>query len=191
MKEFRPWPKIARLNRDIVVTEKLDGTNAAIGIIDRDPTSVADGGEPLFDVYAQSRTRIITPGDDNFGFAAWVEAHREQLITTLGPGLHFGEWFGKGIQKHPSDIRRFALFNVERYESVPFAELGLPEVVTVPRLYTGPFSQQAIEDCIAILRQTGSAFGGKAEGVVVFHTASSTMFKVTLENDERPKGQPA
>lgn len=27
--EFRPWPKIARLNRDIVITEKIDGTAAA------------------------------------------------------------------------------------------------------------------------------------------------------------------
>ena len=29
---FQGWPKIARLNRDIIITEKLDGTNAAIGV---------------------------------------------------------------------------------------------------------------------------------------------------------------
>ena len=27
---FRDWPKIARLNRDVVITEKIDGTNGAI-----------------------------------------------------------------------------------------------------------------------------------------------------------------
>ncbi len=26
------------------------------------------------------------------------------------------------------------------------------------------------------------------EGVVVFHTANSSLFKVTLEGDEKPKG---
>lgn len=28
--EFQPWPKIARLNREITITEKIDGTNAAV-----------------------------------------------------------------------------------------------------------------------------------------------------------------
>ena len=30
MMEFSPFPKIARLSREIVITEKLDGTNASI-----------------------------------------------------------------------------------------------------------------------------------------------------------------
>ena len=30
--EFRPYPKTPRLNREIVVTEKIDGTNGAIVI---------------------------------------------------------------------------------------------------------------------------------------------------------------
>jgi hypothetical protein len=65
MTEFKPWPKIARLNRDITITEKIDGTNAAV--------IVTEEGE----VAAQSRTRIITPDADNFGFARWVAEHAE------------------------------------------------------------------------------------------------------------------
>lgn len=60
-REFVSWPKIARLNRDMVVTEKIDGTNAAIIVTE-------DG-----DLYCQSRTRVISLEQDNFGFAAWVE----------------------------------------------------------------------------------------------------------------------
>lgn len=179
--EFRPWPKVPRLNRDIIVTEKIDGTNAAVG--------VTEDGE----VYAQSRTRLITPQADNFGFAAWVASKSAELAAALGPGLHFGEWYGKGIQRgYGMTDRQFRLFNVERYESVPFGELGLPEVGTVPRLYTGPFSQQAIENCIAILREHGSNVGtGQPEGIVVFHVAAGQMFKVTLEGDEKPKSAAA
>ncbi len=29
---FKPWPKIPRLRRDIVITEKIDGTNAIIHV---------------------------------------------------------------------------------------------------------------------------------------------------------------
>ena len=175
--EFKPWPKLARLNRDIVITEKVDGTNAAIGITE-------DGF-----AYAQSRTRLITPADDNFGFARWVLDHQAELAYALGTGLHFGEWYGKGIQRgYGLTDRRFALFNVARYEPVAFAEMSLPEVGTVPKLYEGPWSQDAIDGCLDHLRRAGSNISGTpAEGIVIFHTAAGTMFKVTLEGDGEPK----
>ena len=53
-----------------------------------------------------------------FGFARWVETNRERLITLLGPGLHFGEWWGSGIQRGyglTKGDKRFSLFNVERH----------------------------------------------------------------------------
>ena len=84
--EFVEFAKMARLNREVIVTEKIDGTNACVGISE-------DGR-----IFAGSRSRWITPQDDNFGFAAWVQAHRDQLLT-LGPGRHFGEWWGAGIQR--------------------------------------------------------------------------------------------
>lgn len=189
MPEFKPWPKIARLNRNIVITEKIDGTNAAVGITE-------DG-----EVYAQSRTRIITPDSDNFGFARWVELHAEDLLDTLGPGLHFGEWWGQGIQRNYGlDHKRFSLFNVAKWRPVLHREdhgykghvYGDDTILDiVPVLYEGPWQGFMPSMALANLRDRGSrAAPGfmRPEGIVVFHTAASTMFKVTLEGDEAPKG---
>lgn len=181
--EFTPWPKIARLNRDVIVTEKVDGTNAAI-VIPED-----DSG-----IFAQSRKKMISPGKntDNYGFAGWVKEREEQLRNILGYGIHFGEWYGEGIQKNPLGItgKRFMLFNTTRWGGgiiAPDNPLGI-EVATV--LYQGPFNTTSINSIVAGLRATGSVHvpGGKAEGVVVYHTAADIMFKVLCENDEGWKG---
>ncbi len=175
---FEPWPKIARLNRDCVITEKIDGTNAAV--------IVTDDGR----VGAQSRTRLITPDADNFGFARWVHDNAEALAATLGPGRHFGEWWGQGIQrKYGLDHKRFSLFNVNRYGALDLS--ALPGVSLVPTLYSGPFSTAVVDATVGWLRMKGSrAAPGfmKPEGVVVFHVAAQTVFKVTCEGDEAPKG---
>lgn len=178
MTEFQPWPKIARLNRDITITEKIDGTNAAV-IIDE---SLA--------VYAQSRTRIIHPGDDNFGFAKWVDENAEALAWLLGPGHHFGEWWGQGIQrKYGMTEKRFSLFNTSRWADLDPTDV--PGLGVVPVLYEGPFSQLEIAIALDALENWGSkAAPGfmEPEGVVVYHHAANSMFKVTLKNDEAPKG---
>jgi hypothetical protein len=187
--DFDEFPKIARLSREVIVTEKIDGTNAQVWISD-------DGSE----VKAGSRTRWITPTDDNFGFAAWVEAHRDELLA-LGPGRHFGEWWGAGIQrKYGLSEKRFSLFNVSRwydthqdgnYISEPASLIAAPACChVVPVLYRGMFDTAEVEGCIARLRRCGSlAAPGfmKPEGVVVFHTAGNVGFKKTLERDEVPK----
>ena len=68
MKEFIEFPKIPRLSREIVITEKIDGTNGVIYI--------GEDGEFL----VGSRTRWITPETDNHGFAKWVLANKEELL---------------------------------------------------------------------------------------------------------------
>jgi hypothetical protein len=186
---FQPWPKIARLNRDIVITEKIDGTNSAIHIT---PSKVV----------AQSRNRLIFPGKDtdNFGFAAWVQEHEQALRSLLGEGLHFGEWWGQGIgRNYELDHKRFSLFNTAAWgflrrditrPALPHDELALG---IVPILYEGPFSQDAINEAVNLLRYAGSqAVPGfqHPEGIVVFHTASREMYKVTIEKDDKPKSQP-
>jgi len=55
---FEAFPKIARLNRNCVITEKIDGTNAQIHITDE--------GEVL--VGSRNRYLTGTGKDDNFGF---------------------------------------------------------------------------------------------------------------------------
>ena len=177
--EFVEWPKIPRLNREIIVTEKIDGTNAAVIVLD-------DGS-----VHAQSRTRIITPEKDNFGFAQWVAKNAQELVEKLGPGHHFGEWYGRGIQRgYGLPDRRFMLFNVARWE-----DAELPEGVEVASvLYRGPFYSAGVNGAVSELRDHGSwqvrGFD-KPEGVVVFHTAANMCFKVLCERDAIPKGASA
>lgn len=210
MSTFQEFPKMARLSRDMVVTEKIDGTNAAVVI------EALEGFAPSADavwhgeglaVYAQSRTRFITPDNDNFGFAAWVRSNAEELAAGLGVGRHFGEWWGRGIQRgYGLAEKRFSLFNTIRWtahdeEPRPIPTLD-PRIEpkmqqrppaccgVVPMLLHGPFTTEAIDHCIDILRERGSyAAPGfmKPEGVVVFHTAGNVGFKKTLEKDEAPK----
>lgn len=198
---FEPWPKIPRLNRDIVVTEKIDGTNAAVGIRELEngqsvPTNAVCGliteDSRCFYLYAQSRTRIITQQSDNHGFAQWVFANASTLLEDLGPGLHFGEWWGSGIQRGyglEKGEKRFSLFNTSRHDGKQFATPGMR---AVPVLYNGPFKEACIWEAQSLLRRAGSiaAPGFKnPEGVVIYHGAANQCFKVTLENDEAPKEQ--
>ena len=173
--EFKAWPKISRLFRDIVVTEKIDGTNACVVIHE-------DGR-----AYAQSRTRVLTLDNDNFGFARWVAEHEEEL-TQLGPGYHYGEWYGLGIQRgYGLDEKRFMLFNTHRWADDDLRPQCC-EVATI--LYTGSFETIEIDAAIADLRARGSVHVpgfAKPEGIVVYHTHANHLFKVTLEKDEQHK----
>lgn len=211
--EFEPWPKIPRLNRDIIISEKLDGTNAAILIVEHvgDEVIAADvlGGNLIalviepgvrHAVYAQSRNKFITPGKstDNYGFAGWVQKNAEALVELLGEGRHFGEWWGAGIQCGyglTGGDKRFSLFNAGRWGAPSVREalrLAIPELGVVPVIYEGPFDGGVIDGAIARLRLGGSfaAAFDKPEGIVVYHTALRSSFKVTLESDEKPKAQP-
>ncbi len=185
---------MARLSRECVITEKIDGTNAQILIGE-------DGS-----IQAGSRTRWITPDDDNFGFAAWVAANADQL-RLLGTGRHFGEWWGAGIQrKYNQNEKRFSLFNTLRWcahdaepaqipsadpRAEPKYQTRVPSCVSVvPVLYRGLFDTDEVNAAITRLRIDGSAAAPgfmKPEGVVVFHIAGNVGFKKTLEKDEVPK----
>lgn len=171
--EFQPFPKMPRLSREIIITEKLDGTNAQVFI--------GEDGE----IRAGSRTRWITPDDDNHGFAKWVEAHKDELLE-LGPGRHFGEWWGCGIQrKYGQSVKRFSLFNVSRW-----SDARPPCCDVVPVMYRGDFDTAAVEIALAALRAHGSiAAPGfmQPEGIIVFHVAANVGFKKTLEKDDMPK----
>jgi hypothetical protein len=184
---FQAWPKIARLNRPIVVTEKIDGTNAAVVIEQCQPGEESFVGSGLR-IGAQSRTKIITPGDDNYSFASWVQKNKEDLVK-LGPGRHFGEWWGAGIQKRYGKLKSektFSLFNTSRWSN-PEDRPKCCDVV--PVLYVGPFSQAKINECLEKMKAVSVACpGAKAEGIVVFFAAANTMFKVTCEADDQWKG---
>jgi len=190
---FTPFPKLARLQREVIISEKIDGTNAQVFI--------TDDGKML----TGSRTRWITPEDDNFGFAAWARDNKDELMQ-LGPGHHFGEWWGQGIQrKYGLNERRFSLFNVSRWclhgETPKQIPTGDPRIVKmqdvlpacchlVPILRRGINISTLAESALYELSQRGSvaALGFmNPEGIVVFHVAGNVGFKMTLDNDGVPK----
>lgn len=174
---FESFPKMARLSRECIITEKIDGTNAQIFI--------TPDGEFL----VGSRNRWITPQADNYGFAGWAHVYKDELLK-LGPGRHFGEWWGAGIQRNYGlKEKRFSLFNVERWgengKETPPACCSV-----VPVLFRGEFESICIQLALGNLVAHGSSAAPgfmNPEGIVIWHTAARIGFKKTIENDEKPK----
>jgi len=179
MIDFREFPKIPRLNRTCTITEKIDGTNGVIHIEEH-----SDGQHT---VLAGSRTRWLAPGDDNHGFAAWVHANALELLQ-LGPGTHYGEWWGNGINRgYGLAEKRFSLFNTARW-SDPVVRPACCGIV--PVLYEGLFESGAAKMCLGFLKDSGSqAAPGfmDPEGIVVYHYAANSYFKATIKGDEEGK----
>lgn len=207
--EFEKFPKIPRLNRDIIITEKIDGTNAQINIVEFSKELLRAAGHgimagaiyfsPSLDenteiaVWAGSRNRWLNlVGGDNHGFAGWVFEHGAELIAGLGVGYHYGEWWGQGIQRcYGLDEKRFSLFNTKRWT---------PDVTpdcchVVPVLYEGPWTGDDFVPASQLALNSLVLYGSRAapgfmepEGIVIFHAQGNVLFKATLEGDEEGKG---
>lgn len=197
--EFQEFGKIARMNRRMVVTEKLDGTNAQIHIRtirhvapfdERLDTRVeTEARDEIFYVRAGSRSRWLgkTKETDNYGFGRWVADNAAQLIQ-LGEGQHFGEWWGQGIQRgYGLTEKRFSLFNVARWNDDALRPVCCH---VVPTICDGPFCSTRINELVRDLAGCGSlAAPGfmRPEGVIVWHEAARQLYKITCEKDEAPK----
>lgn len=196
--EFQEFPKTPRLHKEVIVTEKLDGTNAAVVVAELGEYrggKVCVGPELAisgrFVLAAQSRSRFVTPDNDNFGFAKWVQENADELIN-LGPGHHFGEWWGSGIQRGyglPKGEKRFSLFNVHRWCD----ELGLrPKCChVVPMLAQSEGFESCVPQALHELQLRGSkAAPGfmNPEGVMAYHTASRSYFKRTFKDEAKSAG---
>lgn len=221
--DFNAWPKTPRLYRDAIATEKLDGSNAQVAILPATPREIEESNKHAlaafmdpasptgyYLMFAGSRNRWVTPSSDNYGFAAWV-LENHLALKQLGEGRHFGEWWGRGINRNYGlTERRFSLFNTIRWclhnatpERIPNGnptapvkyQQPLPQCVgLVPVIERGTFCSALVETAIARLMLEGShAAPGfrNPEGIVVFHTAANHGFKVLIENDDKPKGEVA
>lgn len=226
--EFVGFPKLARLSRDVILTEKIDGTSAQIlisaaneigieGLGPEDPVAKFQIDHALafsvdfnldiggYAIYAGSKNRMLSLKEDNFGFAGWVKRNAKELFQ-LGPGRHFGEWWGNGIQRaYGLKEKRFSLFNVQRWVlhgQTPgyvngtdgrMQEVLPPCVGLVPILYRGLFNTASVDAYLYELAATGSiAAPGfmQPEGVVVHHIAGNVSFKKTVLKDNEPKSKP-
>ena len=170
---FEAWPKIPRHKGfQVIVSEKIDGTNAAVVI--RDGAMVA----------CQSRKRIITPDEDNYGFAAWAHANEEALVAFLGEGRHFGKWAGEGIQKNPLRLvgKWFFLFNTSRHDAQAARALGIGLDV-VPVIYSGEARPGLAVELMADLAE---ARAYEPEGIILYYPSTRTFEKATLR---APKGK--
>lgn len=198
--EHIPFESIPRLSKPIFCSEKLHGVNVGFHI---DPETDQ--------VVAQSRKQLITLANDVNGFARWVHENADALREQLGYGLHFGEWFGPGVQKkHFTNMteKRFSLFNTGRWTS-EFNEAVLAgadpddvdqlstvctksplcHVVPLLAVASTPFDPK-IMGLIEKLKAHGSyAAPGwmRPEGVVLYFTAADQYFKWFCENDHVPK----
>jgi hypothetical protein len=189
--EFKPYGKTQRFKGcGVCITEKIDGTNALMHITD-------DGR-----LYAGSRNRWLTPGktSDNYGFAAWCLENEPELLK-LGPGYHYGEWWGSGIGRGYGRTniggqpdRTLSLFNTLRWG---IHNPNTPSCCSVvPVLYSGAFTGKEHTDAEAQLHLNGSVAQAqlmvergwlhiptfmRPEGLCMYFFMSDQTFKVVFD----------
>lgn len=203
MIEFVGFGKVPRYSRECCVTEKIDGTNAQIYIEKVEPLVlelptlpepewifVTNAGENWqFKLLAGSKKRWLTKEKDHFDFWTWVYENASELIK-LGPGHHFGELWGQGIQRNYGlKERRFSLFNLKKW-SDPLVRPACCGVV--PVLWKGPFDNMNVAEIMRVLWQRGSVaapFFIRPEGIVIYHAGGNALFKKTFEGDDKGKEQ--
>lgn len=181
MSDFEPFPKIPRLKVNCTITEKIDGSNGQILFDDEGNMKVG------------SRNRWLGESlQDNYGFYAWASANREVLFQQLGPGRHFGEWWGNKIERcYDMKRRQFSLFNVHRWMGkieLAACEIGLG---VVPMIHHGEFSEAIVDEACRILQDQGSFVRPgfmNPEGVVVqigaYGRHDGNLFKVIISGEK-------
>lgn len=204
--EFESWGKTPRwANETMTITEKIDGTNACIvilpfeqgygeniergeAILVRDPVREDDV------VFAtQSRKKFIWPGkqSDNAGFAAWAWENAVDIVGDLGYGKHYGEWWGRSIQRgYDQDTKRFSLFNPWRYSEDGDRLFTVEGMGTVPILYSGAASEEAVTSSLFYLEMEGSVAAPgymNPEGVIVSYKLAQRSYKAFVNDDGIPK----
>lgn len=171
-KGFGDTPYITKL--EMAITQKVHGSNGQVYIYKN------ENGE--LDLKVGNRTRWLTIEDDNCWFAEFVYSNKEEFISKLGEGRHFGEWIGPRINCGEGlTERKFLLFNWRRWK-----DKKLPHNVEyVPVLYNGKVSMEEIDKAMEKLRIEGSALVKgymKPEGIVI--EIGDNFYKKVFLNEE-------
>ena len=175
--EFKSFPKIQALHKaKMSITQKLHGTNAQVYIY-------LDENTGALDLKCGSRTRWISPIDDNYGFAKFVHENKQEFIDKLGEGHHFGEWIGEGINSGEGLIeRQFVLFDWWKF---PQDRPLPPRTSVVPVLYNGDLNFDKIYETMNDLKENGSKLVNgfkRVEGIVV--DLDGTRYKKVFDPEE-------
>jgi hypothetical protein len=174
--KFEAFPDIKKLgSAALFITQKIHGSNAQVFIFQQEDGSL--------DLRCGSRSRWIAPGNDNYGFAEMVYANKQAFIDTLGPGRHYGEWAGPGINSGEGlKVKTFILFDHWKYppeRSLP------PNTVVVPVLFSGAFDLSRVQECMDDLKANGSKLVPgymNPEGCVV--RIKGERYKVVFQAEE-------
>lgn len=191
---FMPMPKIPRLHGDVVVTEKIDGTNACVEFhraLEWFCMAACSRNRRLVEIYWHE-DREFDPqvkhcgGGDNYGFGAWVIENRLAL-RALGYGRHFGEWWGQGIQRgYGLAEKRFSLFRAKPEAVLPECVSVVPTLVTLPTFDTEKLAY--VLACLGMEGSTAAPGFMQPEGIVAYHARSAQLFKYTFEAGPKGKG---
>lgn len=174
--EFKAFPKIERLDKQAMfITQKIHGSNAQV-LIYTDETGALN-------LKTGSRNRWVTPEDDNYGFASFVQDNKAAFIDCLGIGQHFGEWSGPGINSGEGLTEKtFILFDHWKF---PADRPLPPQTQVVPVLYRGKLDAAAVDAAMENLKTNGSVLVAgfmRPEGVVV--TIGGILYKKVFDAEE-------
>lgn len=170
--EFEKFLKIEQYGKlRVSITQKIHGSNAQI--------LIQENG----DILAGSRGRWLNLDHDNYGFCRFVDSYKNEIVEKLGPGRHFGEWAGPGINSGEGLTEKtFVLFDWWKFpedRSLP------PQCRVVPLLYNGKMSTDEIDCTFNDLRESGSRLVPgfmRPEGIVI--DVGGTRFKRVFEQEE-------
>lgn len=138
-KSLSKYPELLSGNSAVIYKAKvkLHGTNAAVQ---------CHGGE----IVVQSRTQIITPNNDNAGFAKFVYDNKEPW-TKFKDIIIYGEWCGSGIQSGVaiSAIGKkifavFAIRSISDESKLIFEPEEISNIIgNIPDVYVLPWSEKS------------------------------------------------
>src|SRR5690606_34883481 len=107
-KSFKSIPKTKDSSK-LIITQKLHGTNGLFCVFFNEETN-------RLDLKVGSKNRWLSEDADNHGFYKWAMERKEDIISALGEGWHYGEFVGQGIGNTEGlDKKVFALFNVRLF----------------------------------------------------------------------------
>lgn len=157
IENIRNFPDVLRPGEEVVITEKLHGKNCRLGLV-RVPGEGGDSFEFVAGSNDVRRKEVDLKGRPSDFWSPMTEPVRD-LMRHVSDGRHsvvlFGELYGSGVQDMAYGLgngaKGFRAFDIARdgnyldfdEKAALFARFG---VESVPHLFRGPFSWQAVEE---------------------------------------------